>query len=105
LRRAKGAGYEVRICYLWLPTVKLALTRIRQRVKKGGHDVPAADVRRRFPSSLRNFFQLYLPLADEALLWDAECHPPRLVAKWKQGTRKVLLGQSYERIQKQFEAA
>jgi len=58
LRTARTAGYEVRLCYLWLPNVAMSLSRVRQRVRKGGHDVPAADLRRRFFPSLRNFFSL-----------------------------------------------
>src|SRR5712691_5972786 len=55
LQRARAAGYGVRLCYLWLPSVAVSLRRVRQRVKKGGHDVPEADLRRRFGPSLRNF--------------------------------------------------
>lgn len=57
LREAKEAGYKVRLCYLWLPNVSLSLRRVSERVRKGGHDVPAADVRRRFRPSGRNFFR------------------------------------------------
>ena len=32
LREARAAGYEVRVCYLWLPSVALSLRRVRQRV-------------------------------------------------------------------------
>jgi len=52
LREARAAGYEVRLCYLWLPSVAMSLRRVRQRVRKGGHDVPEADLRRRFLPSL-----------------------------------------------------
>lgn len=57
LRSARAGGYEVRLCYLWLPNVAMSLRRVRQRVRKGGHDVPEADLRRRFLPSLRNFFR------------------------------------------------
>jgi predicted ABC-type ATPase len=76
LREARNAGYIVRLCYLWLPTAQFSLRRVRQRVRKGGHDVPEADVRRRFLPSLHNFFTLYLPLADEVLLFQAVTHSP-----------------------------
>jgi len=101
LRHARREGYSVRLCYLWLPDAKLSLRRVRQRVRKGGHDVPEADVRRRFLPSLRNFFSLYLPLADEALLLEAAVRPPRLVARWN-GTHAVIVKpETYEQIQKQ----
>ena len=62
LKVAKQQGYRIHLCYLWLPKVSLCLSRIKQRVRKGGHNVPPPDVRRRFGSSLRNFFDAYLPL-------------------------------------------
>ncbi len=103
LRQARAAGYEVRLCYLWLPSVAMSLSRVRQRVRKGGQDVPEADLRRRFLPSLQNFFSLYLPLADEALLFSATFSPPKLIARWRD--RAILLHdpEIYERIQKQIE--
>jgi predicted ABC-type ATPase len=104
LRQARTLGYEVRLCYLWLPNVGLSLRRVRQRVRKGGHDVPEKDLRRRFLPSLRNFFSLYLPLADEALLFNAAGSPPRLVARWKDRTAFLVEPKLYDQIQNQVEA-
>jgi len=42
----------------------MSLSRVRQRVRKGGHDVPEVDLRRRFLPSLQNFSSLNLSLAD-----------------------------------------
>ena len=105
LREARAAGYEVRLCYLWLPNVAMSLGRVRQRVRKGGHDVPEADLRRRFLPSLRNFFSLYLPLADEALLFNAAGNPPKLIARWQGRTTLLIEPEIYDRIQKQIETA
>jgi predicted ABC-type ATPase len=105
LRKARAAGYRVRLCYLWLPNVGMSLRRVRQRVRKGGHDVPESDLRRRFLPSLLNFFSLYLPLADEALLFNAAGNPPRLVARWKGETSVVINSTVYEHIQKQTQNA
>jgi predicted ABC-type ATPase len=105
LREARAAGYEVRLCYLWLPNVSMSLSRVRQRVRKGGHDVPEADLRRRFFPSLRNFFSLYLPLADEALLFNAAGSPPKLIARWQGRTALLIEPEIYDRIQKQIETS
>jgi predicted ABC-type ATPase len=64
LQRAKSHGYKIELHYLWIPSPALAIRRIRQRVKMGGHSIPPADVRRRFKRSLANFFRIYAPLAD-----------------------------------------
>ena len=103
LRQARAAGYQVRLCYLWLPSVTMSLRRVRQRVRKGGHDVPEADLRRRFLPSLRNFFSLYLPLADEALLFNAAGRPPQLVARWRGQTALLMEPELYDHIQNQIE--
>jgi predicted ABC-type ATPase len=58
IRNLKKRGYKVHIFFLWVPTVDLALTRVRARVSEGGHDVPEVVVRRRFDRSVRNFLPL-----------------------------------------------
>ena len=67
--------------YLWLPNPAIAIARVRERVKKGGHNVPAADVRRRFGRSLQHFVRNYAPLADRWAVWDNPTSPPRLMAQ------------------------
>ena len=81
LRRWKARGYRIEIVYLRLNTPAIALKRIAARVKEGGHDVPAADVRRRFVRSWRNFENVYRPLTDAWWLYDATGKPPALLAK------------------------
>lgn len=51
---AEQAGYRIYLHYLWLPTVALAIARVRERVRKGGHHVPVVDIRRRFQRSRQN---------------------------------------------------
>ena len=46
----------------------LCLLRVAQRVANGGHDVPEADVRRRFGRSIRQFVARYRELADDWVL-------------------------------------
>ena len=48
LKRWKTAGYRIEILFLRLSSPQLALRRVAARVKHGGHDVPRADLLRRF---------------------------------------------------------
>ena len=64
VRELKKQGYKIHLFFLWVPEVDLTLSRIKDRVSKGGHNVPEPDVRRRFDRSLRNFLFHYRPLAD-----------------------------------------
>jgi predicted ABC-type ATPase len=77
---ARERGYAIKVFYLWLPSATVAIRRVRERVRKGGHSVPAADIRRRYTRSLRNLVRHYLPLADEWTLFDNSGRQPRLVA-------------------------
>lgn len=47
---------------------KTTLARIRQRVALGGHNVPVADVKRRYKRSLQNFFDI-IPSVHEWMLY------------------------------------
>lgn len=76
VREAAAAGYKVVIHFLWLPSVKEAIAPVRQRVRKGGHDVPVPDIRRRYPRLLENLVGLYLPVADEWYFWNSQSLPP-----------------------------
>ena len=75
LRTLKAQGYSVAIYYFSLANAQLAIRRVKLRVALGGHDVPADVVRRRFGRSLSNFFNLYVPLADEWTLFDNSTSP------------------------------
>ena len=86
LARLQQHGYRVHIVYLWLPTADLAVERVAERVRVGGHDVPAEVVRRRFARGRRNFCVLYRPLADAWRLYDASAIAgPRLVSTGGRG--------------------
>jgi len=79
LKRWKKAGYRIEIVYLTLPSSKLALRRIAARVRQGGHNVPRADVLRRFRRSWKNFQSLYRPLADAWMVYDNAGEKPTLI--------------------------
>jgi predicted ABC-type ATPase len=59
LKELRVKGYKIHLFFLWIPSVDLSLARIKDRVLRGGHDVPEPDVRRRFNRGISNFFKLY----------------------------------------------
>jgi predicted ABC-type ATPase len=72
-------GFIVKLFFLRLASPELAIARVRQRVREGGHDIPAPVIRRRFASGLRNFHHLYKPLVDEWALYDNSGSEPELI--------------------------
>ena len=69
MRRARILGFEIVLVYIGTENVEINLSRIAQRVLRGGHNVPETDVRRRYGRSLQNL-PVAVRLADHALLFD-----------------------------------
>lgn len=61
---ATKCGYEITVVFVFVDAVDVCVARVAERVRKGGHDVPEVDIRRRYGRSIRNFWTLYRNLAD-----------------------------------------
>ena len=103
LKEMKRRNYRIHLFFLWIPSDKLALQRIKDRVSEGGHNVPANDVRRRFSRSIKNFFTLYRPLSDSWMLFDNSGPAPRLIAEEKESRENVVDKCLFARIMKNGE--
>lgn len=89
-KRLKKNGYRLHLFFLWIPTVNLALERIKDRVAEGGHNVSTKDVRRRFHRGIYNFFKLYRLLLDSWMLFNNSDIIPSLIAEEKNGRILVI---------------
>ena len=78
--RALSSGCDLELHYLWLSNVEQTIARVRRRVIMGEHDVPAADIRRRFKRSLSRLLDDYLPLATRWAIWDNRGLPAKQLA-------------------------
>jgi len=78
LEHASRAGFEVCIWYAGLSSPELHLARVRARVAKGGHDIPEADIRKRYDTGRQSLIRL-LPFLTELRVYDnsAEADPAR----------------------------
>jgi len=70
IERLRGDGYIFQLMFLWLRSAELAAQRVRERVRAGGHDVAEEVIQRRYNSGLRNFWEIYQPLADAWSVYD-----------------------------------
>ncbi|HEY1423655.1 MAG TPA: AAA family ATPase [Candidatus Acidoferrum sp.] len=95
--RLKRQDYEVHFFYLWLPSVELAISRVKERVLRGGHDIPEAVIRRRFQRSFANFWKYYRPIADGWTLFNSE-QKPVVVASAARRAIQVAEQSMYNRI-------
>ncbi len=98
LRRLKAQGYTIHLFFLWIPSVELALKRIADRVRSGGHDIPEKVVRRRFERGIRNLFKVYKPLLDSWLIFDNSGDVPQLVSVEERGKLQILIPELFSKI-------
>lgn len=105
LRRLRNEeGYHVNLAFLWVPSPEFAIRRVAQRVRGGGHYVEDLVVRRRYVFGLKNFFNLYQPVATSWRMYNNSLRGgPRLVARGRGGTISAIQDQAvWDRIVKEF---
>ena len=82
LQKLKSKGYEFHLYFFGLRNPEVAIARVAERVRMGGHHVPPDTVRRRYDLGLQNVFKLYLPLATTwELIDNNDVAAPRTIAK------------------------
>ena len=81
VKNAQEKGYNIKLLYFWLQSPELALQRVAERVKNGGHNVEEHIIRRRYSSGIRNLFKLYLPVVDYFILIDNSVMPREVIAE------------------------
>ncbi len=93
LAQAAADGIEVHVWYAGLDSADLHVRRVQARVRRGGHPIDEADIRRRYRHSRMNLIAL-LPVLTALNLYDnsieadpADGHAPqpRLVLQMKRG--------------------
>jgi predicted ABC-type ATPase len=68
ITKAKSQGYVVSMAFLFVDSADVCVARVDQRVRKGGHLVPEADIRRRFLRAIVNFWTIYREMAENWVL-------------------------------------
>lgn len=83
VKSAREKQYFIRLYYIGISSAEESLARIKNRVRKGGHDIPEDDVIRRYQSRFADLMKI-LPYCDEAFLFDNENGFAK-VAEYKNG--------------------
>jgi predicted ABC-type ATPase len=78
---AQEKGYNVVLLFFWLQDVDLAIERVKTRVQEGGHNIETDIIKRRYINGITNLFDIYLPIVNEAMIFDNTSAKAELIAK------------------------
>jgi predicted ABC-type ATPase len=101
--KAQEKGYHVTLLFFWLQTVELAKSRVQKRVAEGGHNIEQAVIERRYVSGIRNLFEIYLPIADDVLIFDNSEGKHELIAKMINQSGITIINDVKFRLLKQYD--
>lgn len=79
IKRWRELGYHVSLIFLNLPDPEIAVARVAERVRQGGHHVPENVIRRRFAAGLRNFHDNYKHVVNDWARFDNVGEAPKLI--------------------------
>ena len=83
LKQAKDNGFKTILIYVALESAEMSAARVAARVSHGGHNIPVADIKRRYPKSFENL-KPHLQLCDLAYIYDNSTEY-NLVAAYRDG--------------------
>ncbi|WP_101689840.1 zeta toxin family protein [Dysgonomonas massiliensis] len=81
IKEAQAKGFYVTLIYFWLNSPELAIKRVQERVKGGGHNVSQEVIRRRYKAGKKNLFELYTPITDFWMVIDNSVNPFQLIVE------------------------
>ncbi len=97
IKRLQKESWRVELVYLALPSTKMSLARVAERVAHGGHNIPAKDICRRFPRSLNNLLQDYGSQVDHTRCFMNIGDPPKLIFE-QQGKDHTIIHNAYYQL-------
>lgn len=99
VHKAQAKGYRVHLIYFWLETPELAMQRVAERVRNGGHNIPIEVIQRRYVAGIRNLFNKFMSEVDLWMIYDNSRTPRTFVAKGGRLTEtEITLETTYNKI-------
>jgi predicted ABC-type ATPase len=89
IKDAKAVGYEIIFFFVYLNNVELAKNRVAIRVSKGGHDISADVIERRYFKGIRNL-KKYAAISNDWYIYDNSRKTYELIAKSISGQTEIL---------------
>lgn len=102
---AKQKGYSTMLLFFWLENVELAKERVKSRVSEGGHNIDPEVIERRYYKGISNLFNIYLPIVDDALVFDNSFGRHELLAQ-KDGRELIVVNDlKFNKLKRYYDEA
>jgi predicted ABC-type ATPase len=88
---AREHGYKISLLFFWLRTIELAKERVKTRVSEGGHNFPEEVIERLYKRGIENLFDIYLPIVDEAFIFDNSDVKHELLAEKQHNSLLIII--------------
>lgn len=76
---------------------------VRTRVLEGGHNIEKEVIKRRYKNGIKNLFEIYLPIADEVMIFDNSEGKSLLIAeKILESELNILNEIKFKKLKKQY---
>jgi predicted ABC-type ATPase len=98
VRRLRQEGWRTELIYLALPSMEMSKLRVAERVAHGGHNIPAADIERRFARSLNHLLNVFSAEVDACRCFMNSSALPELVFEQQGDTRNIVHAQHHEHL-------
>ena len=93
VEQLKADNWRVELIYLALPNSEVSRLRVAERVAHSGHNIPTADIKRRFPRSLSNLLDDFSHRVDQCQCYLNADNKPVLIFE-QQGTHRSIHNQA-----------
>lgn len=90
IKRLQRSGWSVTLVYLAVPHVEMSRQRVAERVAHGGHNIPEADIIRRFPRSLKNLLLEFSYQVNHCSCFMNSAQQPELIFEQTGNVRNVV---------------
>ena len=104
IRVAQQQGYTVILLYFWLSSPELAQERVKMRVREGGHYIAPEVINRRYWLGINRLLANYLPLVDEAFIFDNSSGESILMAEKSADVFSISRDNLYQQLLSQYES-
>jgi predicted ABC-type ATPase len=103
IKTAKEKNYEITLLFFWLHSTDLAISRVKTRVREGGHSIHENVIKRRYQRGLTNFFNLFKPIIDNWIFIDNSGDTYEIIAEGSNSNTEIANNNLWEQLKIMYE--